>query len=303
MMSTNPQAPSWDPLHHRTPLVRDEPLSAQLERPVWRKLETRQPSGSFKIRGIGRLAQAHVREGAEGLLSSSGGNAGRATAYAGRSLGRPVTVVVPESTPSSKAAAVRAEGAEVIRHGVDWQAAHTRAEALSQARGWPLIHPFDHPALWAGHATMVDEWEAEGCAPSDVVVAVGGGGLLRGVLAGLEHHSRLPETRVHAVETRGAASLAAALEAGRPVALAEITSRATSLGARQVAAEAFAAARRHGVRPWILEDEDAERATEQHRSATGEGVDLACGATLALPGLQPETFRGLRGALLLVVCG
>ena len=91
------------PLHVRTPLLLSQPMSAALGRDVYVKLDALQPSGSFKLRGIGYACQAAVRRGATTLVSSSGGNAGLAVAYSGQRLGAPVAVVVPETTPSSSA--------------------------------------------------------------------------------------------------------------------------------------------------------------------------------------------------------
>ena len=86
------------PLHIETPLFESRPLSIQAGRSVWLKFDALQPPGSFKIRGIGHACQEYVRRGAKRLISSSGGNAGIAVAYAGRHLSVPVLIVVPETT-------------------------------------------------------------------------------------------------------------------------------------------------------------------------------------------------------------
>src|SRR6185437_12144230 len=108
--------------------------------------------------------------------------------------------------------------------------------------------PFDHPLLWEGHASLVDEMLEAGPAPDAVVVAVGGGGLLCGVAEGLARHG-LNMVPIVAVETQGAASFAAAMDAGRPVALDRIDTIASSLGARQVCGEAFQWSRRRSPTP------------------------------------------------------
>ena len=83
-------------LHVETPLIESRALSAHAGRPVWLKLDALQPPGSFKIRGIGHACGEYARRGAGRFISSSGGNAGIAVAYAGRQLAIPVVVVVPE---------------------------------------------------------------------------------------------------------------------------------------------------------------------------------------------------------------
>ena len=84
-------------IHMTTPTVASDAFSTADQR-VWLKLEALQPCGSFKLRGIGHACEVHAGRGAKRLLSSSGGNAGMAVAYAGKRLGLPVVVVVPETT-------------------------------------------------------------------------------------------------------------------------------------------------------------------------------------------------------------
>ena len=89
------------PLHIHTPLIESVPLSRAAGRSIWLKLEALQPPGSFKIRGIGAACEHYAHHGAKRFVSSSGGNAGLAVAYAGRHLAIPVTVVVPGTTPGT----------------------------------------------------------------------------------------------------------------------------------------------------------------------------------------------------------
>src|SRR5690606_5143544 len=124
------------------------------------------------------------RRGRKRFVSSSAGNAGLAVAYAGRCLSIPVTVFVPETASERAIALIRQEGAEVVVHGPSWQEANERAlEALGPDAA--LLHPFDDPMLWTGHATMIDEVARAGGAFDAVILSVGGGGLLCGVAEGL----------------------------------------------------------------------------------------------------------------------
>ncbi|MFM6990478.1 MAG: pyridoxal-phosphate dependent enzyme, partial [Rhodoferax sp.] len=75
------------PLHIATPLIESRALSSLAGKPVWLKLDALQPPGSFKIRGVGLACQTYLQRGAQRFISSSGGNAGIAVAYAGRKLG------------------------------------------------------------------------------------------------------------------------------------------------------------------------------------------------------------------------
>lgn len=101
-------------LHIETPLIESRAMSLATDSSVWLKLDALQPPGSFKIRGIGHACETYLAQGARKFISSSGGNAGLAVAYAGRRLGVPVTVVVPETTTPKAIALLQLENAEVI---------------------------------------------------------------------------------------------------------------------------------------------------------------------------------------------
>ena len=289
------------PLHLPTPIWESRQMSEILAVPVYLKMEALQPVGSFKIRGMGTACEEACRKGAKRLVSSSGGNAGYAVAYAGNRLRVPVTIVVPSRTSERSRELIRSEGAEVIEHGVVWDESHDFATALARGTGGAYIHPFDNPSAWKGHATMMHEAAQAGISPGIVVVSVGGGGLLCGVAQGMEDvgWSMVP---VLAVETRGADSLAAAVAAGRLATLEAITSIATTLGARTVAAEAFAWTRRREILPWVVSDRSAVtacfRVADDHRVL----VEPACGASLSVVYERAAPVHG-RGPVLIIVCG
>lgn len=287
------------PLHIQTPLIESRPLSLTAGSAVWLKLEALQPCGSFKLRGVGHACEVHHARGARHLVSSSGGNAGLAVAYAGRQLGMAVTVVVPETTSERARELLRLEEAKLVVHGSSWQEANAHAQTLL-GPGDAFIHPFDDPLLWAGHASMVDEVAASGLKPDAVVLSVGGGGLLSGVVQGLQRNG-WHDVPVLAVETEGAASLHAAMAAGHTVELPSLSSVATSLGAKRVAEQALACTREHPVHSHLVSDREAllacERLLHDHRLL----VEPACGAALALLE-RPEALAGY-GRVLVIVCG
>lgn len=287
-------------LHIETPLIESRQLSLSSGRSVWLKLDALQPPGSFKIRGIGFACETHRARGARRFVSSSGGNAGLAVAYAGRLLSIPVTVVVPETTSERARELLRLEGAEVIVRGASWQEANEHAISLVGATD-AFLHPFDDPLLWQGHATLIDEVHRSGLEPDAIVLSVGGGGLLSGVAEGLRRNGwgHIP---IVAVETEGAASFHEALKAGRPVALASITSIATSLGAKRVCEKVVQWAKVRPVRSILVSDRSAlaacERFLDDHRIL----VEPACGASLA-PVYDKAPELDQFSTVLVVVCG
>lgn len=288
------------PLHLNTPLLESRPLSVAAGRSVWLKFDALQPASSFKLRGVGLACEAHAARGARRFVSSSGGNAGLAVAYAGRRLGVPVLVVVPETTTARARQLLALEGAEVLVHGPSWQEAH----ALALSRVSPsdaFIHPFDDPMLWEGHATVIDEVVSAGLAPDAVVLSVGGGGLLCGVAEGLRRNGR-DHVPIIAVETEGAASFHAAIEAGRPVQLERITSIATSLGAKQVCEQAFRWSQARPIRSVRVSDAIALSACERFLADHRVLVEPACGASLALA-YEASPALSEFASVLVIACG
>ncbi|NXB57893.1 SDSL protein, partial [Struthidea cinerea] len=298
------------PFHVVSPVLESLPLSKAVGNKVFMKLENVQPSGSFKIRGIGHLCQDAARKGCRRFVCSSGGNAGLAAAYAARKLGLPITVVVPSSSGPTPVRKLEELGATVEVYGKVWDDANRRAQELVKTEGWVSIHPFDHPLVWEGHASLVwelkDSLEAK---PGAIVVSVGGGGLLAGVVAGL-HQVGWQDVPIIAAETQGAHSFHEALKAGRLVTLPDITSVAKCLGAKTVAARALECAQECQVISQVVEDTEAVRAVEQFLDDERMLVQPACGAALAvlysgrLQRLQSEgRLRAPLASVVVVVCG
>lgn len=286
-------------LHINTPLIESRALSLADRCTVHLKLEAQQPCGSFKLRGVGHACEVYRAKGAQRFVSSSGGNAGLAVAYAGRKLGVPVLVVVPQTTTARAKELLQMEGAQVIVHGSSWQEANDLAQTLIGPDD-AFIHPFNDPLLWTGHATMIDEVASTGYKPDAVVLSVGGGGLLSGVVEGLQRNG-WQDVPVIAVETQGAASFQAATLAGKPVALEAITSVATSLGAKQVCDQAFACSQMHPIESLVVSDQQALQACERFLHDQRILVEPACGAALAVAyqGQVQSRFANV----LVIVCG
>jgi L-serine/L-threonine ammonia-lyase len=287
-------------LHIETPLIESRPMSLVSERSVYLKLDALQLPGSFKIRGIGLACETYLARGAQRFISSSGGNAGLAVAYAGRCLGVPVTVVVPETTTDKAKELLKMEGAKVIVHGASWQEANALAQSLLSATD-AFLHPFDDPLLWQGHATMIDEVAQRGYKPDAVLLSVGGGGLLSGVVAGLQRNY-WHDVPVIAIETEGAASFHAAVNAGHAVELASINTVATSLGAKRVCERALQCAKEHPIQSAVVSDKSALNACERFLSDHRILVEPACGASLAVV-YDKSPVLAQYNNILVIVCG
>jgi L-serine/L-threonine ammonia-lyase len=197
---------------------------------------------------------------------------------------------------------IRREKAEVVEHGLSWDDAHAHASELAkQDDEAAYIHPFDNPLIWKGHASMIKEAKATGVKPGAVVLSVGGGGLLCGVLEGL-HKVGWTDVPVIAVETEGAASFSTSIAAGHLVTLDRITSVATTLGARTVAAEALSWVKRHQIIPWTVSDRAAVNACKYFAGDHRILVEPACGAALSVVYDRVEPLIGY-DPVLAIVCG
>lgn len=212
----------------RTPLVPSPQLSRLLGVPVALKCEQLQPIGAFKIRGAyTAVSRLSPEERSRGVITFSSGNHGQAVAFAARLLGTHAVVVMPERAPAIKVEGVKRHGGEVIIAGNSSAERRERALAIAEQRGLAVIPPYESLDVIAGQGTcgleILEEWpEVE-----NILVPVGGGGLIAGISAAVA--ALKPTTRVVAVEPVGAPKLARALEAGRPVQLEHTDSIADGL--------------------------------------------------------------------------
>ncbi|GAO51393.1 tryptophan synthase beta subunit-like PLP-dependent enzyme [Saitoella complicata NRRL Y-17804] len=300
------------PLYVQTPLVESTVIAkAAGNDRVYLKLENLQPSGSFKSRGIGNLCQKAYAKLPPGstlhIYSSSGGNAGLAAASAASSLSCPATIVVPTTTSAVTISRIQDAGASVVVHGSVWDEADLFVrEMVERDSTGVYCPPFDHEDIVDGNASMVRELKLQlDKKPGAIVCAVGGGGLLAGILHGLREVG-WDDVPVVAVETVGAASFHASMTAGSLTTIPAITSIATSLGARRVSQTCFDLATTHPGAVHSVTVSDAEavdgcvRFADDHRIL----VEPACGTVLSLAyhGKLREVV-GDEGSVVLVVCG
>ena len=176
------------------------------------KLETLQPTGSFKVRGgvAGVSALPHDQR----AVTASAGNHGLGVAWASARLGRQATVVVPEHSSAAKLAALRTYPIELVEHGADYEAAEKYALELGAAEGVSFVSPYNDPFVIAGQATIGRELDNQAPGELTVVAPVGGGGLLAGLA--LWARSR-PGVRLAGVESSESRGISAAVAAGHIV--------------------------------------------------------------------------------------
>ncbi|MDN5745797.1 MAG: threonine ammonia-lyase IlvA [Nocardioidaceae bacterium] len=211
-----------------TPLQRADRLSALTGLDVWLKREDLTPVRSYKARGaFTAISGLTDEERSHGVTCASAGNHAQGVAFACARAGVQATIFLPRTTPRQKrdrVAALGGEQVEVVIAGEAYDDAAVAAADFAAASGATVIPAFDHEGIIAGQGTVAAEVLAQsaelGWAPDAFVLPVGGAGLVSGCLTVLAE--RLPGVRVVAAEPAGAASLAAALEAGEPVELEQV---------------------------------------------------------------------------------
>lgn len=289
------------PLHHWTPTFHSRTLSLHTGKTIYLKMECMQPVGSYKIRGIGRLCQHYAEKGIKHFVSSSGGNAGYAVAYVGRKLGIETQVFVPSNTHKIYIDLIRLQGANVKIAGKVWDEANNAAKAYVEEVGGALIPPFDHPLIWAGHSTMIEEVADMGIKPEAVVLAVGGGGLACGVIQGMQRQG-WDDIPIYAIETEGAASFAAAFKAKKHVALDSINTLATTLGAKRICKQLFEYSQTYPISPITVTDHQAVLACQKFLNNHRMLIEPASGAALSVIYDQHQELQQHK-SILVIVCG
>lgn len=166
----------------RTPMQRSQTLSEIAGADIWLKFENHQFTAAYKERGaLNALLHLSDEQKARGVIAASAGNHSQGLSYHGRRLGVPVTIVMPQTTPSVKVMQTESVGGQVVLHGETFDEAYAHARELEQERGLTFVHPFDDPLVAAGQGTVALEMLAEKDDFDCLVVPIGGGGLMSGM--------------------------------------------------------------------------------------------------------------------------
>lgn len=211
----------------KTPLQKSDRLSAEVGRPVYLKREDLQICRSFKVRGAYvRMAAMDEDERAAGVVCASAGNHAQGVAYACAHLGIQGTIFLPASTPRQKRKRIATIGGKWVEPVIvagDFDEANRVAAAAAKDGGKVYVHPYDDPYTIAGQGSIAVDFDSQLPEDTDMIlIPVGGGGLIAGMATWLKAHR--PGIRIVGVESQGAASMKAALEAGNPVSLDRVDS-------------------------------------------------------------------------------
>lgn len=212
-----------------TPADRSETLEAITGSPVFLKLEHRQITGSFKLRGAtNAVANLSSKEKARGVVGVSTGNHGRGLAYASSAAGVHCVICMSSLVPQAKIEGIRAHGAEVRIIGASQDEAQEEVDRLVKNEGMTMIPPFDHQDVIAGQGTLGLELLEQVPNVGTVLVPVSGGGLISGVATAIKAHK--PAIRIVGISMERGAAMYACQQAGKPIQVEELATLADSLG-------------------------------------------------------------------------
>ena len=285
----------------RTPLSRSAGFSRDLSAEVYFKLENRQRTGSFKIRGAtNRLLTLSEEQRSRGCVAASSGNHGAAVACAMQQLGITGIIFVPEHTSRAKVEKIRSYGGTVEFFGSDGLDTEQHAREYARQHGMFYLSPYNDEEVIAGQGTCGDEI-IEDLPDVDIVfVAVGGGGLVAGVGAVLKSHN--PGIRIVGCQPVASAVMMRSVEAGEILELpSEPTLSDGTAGGIEPDAITFAL-NQAVVDDWVEVDE-AQIASAMRRCMDSEGEVVEGAAGVAIAGMLERAADVAGKKVVVIICG
>jgi threonine dehydratase len=246
-----------------TPMESSRFLTELLEVPVHLKAENLQRTGSYKIRGAyNRLARLSEEERARGVVAASAGNHAQGVALAARELGIRATIFMPIGVALPKLQATRDYGADVVLHGHVVDETLQAAAEFAERTGAVLIPPFDHPEIVAGQGTLALEILEQVPDVANVVVPIGGGGLISGIASVFAQLA--PElgrtVRVIGVQAEHSAAYPPSLAAGAPLTIPTLPTIADGIAVGRPGTLNFDIIRRTVDEVVTIEDDETAKA-------------------------------------------
>lgn len=276
-----------------SPQIRWPLLAQRTGTDVVVKHENHLPTGAFKVRG--GIVYAEALTGRPGLISATRGNHGQSLAFAGRSFGMAVTIVVPFGNSAEKNAAMAALGANVIEHGADFEDARTEATRLASVHDLVFVPSFA-PALVKGVATYALELFTAEPDLDAVYVPIGLGSGICGTI--LARDALGLRTKVIGVQSSGADSYAQSFRAGHVVPGNRAETKADGIAVRQPDAEALRIILAGADRIVTVPDADIAAAVRAYWTDTHNLIEGAGAAPLAALLQERDLMAGKRVGLI-----
>lgn len=227
-----------------TPLIHSDFFSQEHDCNVYMKPENMQRTGSFKIRGAyNKISNLTEKERSHGVIASSAGNHAQGVAYSAREKRIKSTIVMPNVTPLLKVDATKAYGSKVVLHGDVYDEAYRHAMELAEKDGYTFVHPFDDYDIICGQGTVGLEILKELPDADEILVPIGGGGLISGIALAIKTAN--PSVKVIGVAPVGAMAMKISLEEGQVSRLAALKTIAEGVAVKQPGDLTFAFTKRY----------------------------------------------------------
>lgn len=284
-----------------TPLLRSAAFSDKSGADVYLKLENRQLTGSFKIRGASnRLATLSDEQRARGCVAASSGNHGAAVACAMQRMGTSGVIFVPEQTSSAKVDAIRNYGGDVQFFGNDGLDTEQHAREHSEQNQMYYLSPYNDPEVIAGQGSCGVEIVQQLPDLDAIFIAVGGGGLIAGVSSVLKAHN--PDIRVYGCQPEASAVMARSVEAGEILDMpSDPTLSDGTAGGIEAGAITFELCKDLIDEFVLVSEADIAAAMRIYMAAEGEAIEGAAGVALAALLARKDAVKGRKVAV--IVCG
>jgi len=283
---------------YHTPLLPSRTLGEMVGARIHLKTENLQRSGSYKVRGATyKLSRLTAEERARGVIAASAGNHAQGVAIAAAALGVTCTIVMPTVASLAKITATEGYGARVVLAGAGYNEAYARAREIQAETGATYIHAFDDPDIIAGQGTVGLEILTDLPDVEAIVTSIGGGGLISGIATVVK--ALKPDVRIIGVEAAGAASMRAALDAGRVTQLDHASTIADGISTKACGEYTFAITRALVDDVVTVEEDDIIRAVLLLMERCKLIVEGAGAAGVAAVLAGKAQVRGLRTAVVL----
>lgn len=199
---------------------------------IYIKSENLQMTGAFKLRGAYyKVSTLSDEEKAKGVIACSAGNHAQGIAYSATKNGVRSIICMPASAPLSKIEATKGYGAEVVLVDGVYDDAHEKAVALAEEHGYTFAHPFDDERVIAGQATIGLEILDQLPEVEQIIVPIGGGGLISGIAFAVKHLK--PSCRVVGVQAAGAPSMYESIRRGQLIELPSVSTIADGIAVKR----------------------------------------------------------------------
>jgi threonine dehydratase len=289
------------PIVSETPLVRSAAFSDATGAEVYFKLENRQPTGSFKLRGATNGLMSLTSEQREsGCVAASSGNHGAAVAYAMRELGLSGLIFVPEQVSAAKADAIRSFGGEIRLFGTDGLDTEQEARAYAEREGMYYVSPYNDRTVIAGQGTCGIEIAKQLPDADAAFVSIGGGGLIAGVGSVLKQHN--PDLLLFGCQPEASPVMAKSVAAGR---LLDLPSKPTlsdgTAGGIEADAITFDLCRDLVDEFVLVSEADIASAMRDYMAAEGEPIEGAAGVAIAAMMARKNAIAGRK--VVVIICG